>query len=53
MQPMKPEHHVAAGARVSSRQVFHLAQRLLLGEIAHAARVEQNDVGGGLAGARV
>ncbi len=42
------EHDVRPAAAGLSDEIFHLAQRLLLGQVPHGAGVEQDDVGGGL-----
>ena len=47
------EHDVGPAAARLGDEVLHLAEGLLLGQIPHAARVEQDDIGGGLGGARV
>ncbi len=42
------EHHVGPAAAEFRCQGLHLAKSLFFGRIAHAASVEQDDVGGGL-----
>ena len=42
------EHNVGPAPAGLTDDVLHLAESLLLGQVAHAARIEQDDIGGGL-----
>jgi hypothetical protein len=51
--PHKPEQDVWAVPPPISHQVLHFAEGFLLGKIAHAARVKQDDIGYGFGGRKV
>ena len=51
--PRKPSMTSGRLRRISAADILHFVQRLLLREIPHAARVQQDDIGGGFPGGEV